>query len=319
MLGNDAAPWALKAEKLHKDYPGVTAVQHLDFTINSGVVHGFLGPNGAGKSTSLRMMCGLLRPTSGRVLVEGFDPVEQPFEVKSRVGLLPENPPLYRDMTVNEYLTFTARLHNVKNIPAALERVLTLTNITHVAHRLIGNLSKGYRQRVGIAQALVHDPSLVVLDEPTAGLDPESVVEVRALIKSLKKEKTVIFSSHLLHEVEEVCDTISIIAHGQLMAHGLLSDVRQQFAGQAHIEVEVAGCSDEQVEKLRKLPFVSSLEVKRVAPQTHLHFLLNTKDEVRGELVRGLVTSGVDVLGLTQKGPELEKIFLEVTRARGEA
>jgi ABC-2 type transport system ATP-binding protein len=315
MLGHDVAPWALKAEKLHKDYPGVTAVQQLDFTIDSGVVHGFLGPNGAGKSTSLRMMCGLLRPTSGRVLVEGFDPVEQPFEVKSRVGLLPENPPLYRDMTVNEYLTFTARLHQVKAIQDAVDRVLTLTNTTHVANRLIGNLSKGYRQRVGIAQALVHDPRLVVLDEPTAGLDPESVVEVRALIKSLKKDKTVIFSSHLLHEVEEVCDTISIIAHGQLMAHGPLSEVRQEFAGQALVQVEVAGCSDEQAAKLRKLPYVASLEVKK----TQLSLLLNTKDDVRAELVRAMVAGELDILGLEQKGPELEKIFLQVTRNRGEA
>lgn len=314
MLGHDAAPWALKAEKLHKDYPGVTAVQSLDFTIASGVVHGFLGPNGAGKSTSLRMMCGLLRPTSGRVLVEGFDPVEEPFEVKSRVGLLPENPPLYRDMTVLEYLTFTARLHQVKNISESVDRVLTLTNTAHVAHRLIGNLSKGYRQRVGIAQALVHDPKLVVLDEPTAGLDPESVVEVRALIKSLKKDKTVIFSSHLLHEVEEVCDTISIIAQGQLMAHGLLSDVRQQFAGQAQVVVEVASSTEEQAKKLRSLPYVASLDVRK----NQLIFLLNTKEEVRAELVRALVAAQVDVLSLEQKGPELEKIFLEVTRSRGD-
>lgn len=321
MLGNDAAPWALKAEKLHKDYPGITAVQQLDFTIPAGVVHGFLGPNGAGKSTSLRMMCGLLRPTSGRVPVEGFDPVEQPFEVKSRVGLLPENPPLYREMTVREFLRFAARLHQVApaQIESSLDRVLELTNTTHVAGRLIGNLSKGFRQRVGIAQALVHNPSVVVLDEPTAGLDPESVVEVRSLIKSLKKDKTVIFSSHLLHEVEEVCDTISIIAHGQLMANGPLSEVRQRFAGQANVEVDVASCSDEQAKQLRALPFVASLDVLSRASHMRLKFMLNTKEEVRGALVRALVSLGIDVLSLEQKGPELEQIFLQVTRARGEA
>ena len=221
MLGHDATPWALKAEKLHKDYPGVTAVQSLDFTINSGVVHGFLGPNGAGKSTSLRMMCGLLRPTSGRVLVEGFDPVEQPFEVKSRVGLLPENPPLYRDMTVHEYLVFSARLHQVKVIKDSVDRVLSLTNTTHVAHRLIGNLSKGYRQRVGIAQALVHDPRLVVLDEPTSALDPEMTAEVLEVIADLKSEgRTFILVTHAMNFARTVADQVAFLADGRIVEQG---------------------------------------------------------------------------------------------------
>ncbi len=319
MLGENTAPWAIKTEKLHKDYPGLTAVRALDLTISSGVVHGFLGPNGAGKSTSLRMICGLMRPTSGRVLIEGFDPVESAQQVKTRVGLLPESPPLYLDMTVREYLQFAARLHAVSpaQCGGAIDKVLTLTNTTQVAHRLIGNLSKGYRQRVGIAQALVHDPRVVVLDEPTAGLDPESVVEIRALIKSLKQEKTVVFSSHLLHEVEEVCDTISIISRGELVAHGRLSEVRKQFAGQNLVLVEVVALSEEARRVCEALPFVADLSVRSVEGRVELRFLLKTEEDSRAQLVRALVGMQLDILALAQKRPELEQIFLAVTKERG--
>lgn len=318
MLGEADASWAIKTEKLHKDYPGLIAVKSLDLTIPSGVVHGFLGPNGAGKSTSLRMMCGLMRPTSGRVLVEGFDPQEEPAKVKTLVGLLPENPPLYRDMTVREYLLFVARLHGVASgaSAGALDKVLTLTNTTHVAHRLIGNLSKGYRQRVGIAQALVHDPRVVVLDEPTAGLDPESVVEVRSLIKSLKQEKTVVFSSHLLHEVEEVCDTISIISQGELVAQGTLADVRRQFAQHNVLCVEVRQASSEQRRAVQALPAVGQAEFRELAEGLELKLALTGQTDERAEIVRSLIGMGLDVVAVSLKRPELEQIFLSVTRSK---
>ncbi|MBY0515792.1 MAG: ABC transporter ATP-binding protein [Bacteriovoracaceae bacterium] len=314
MLGNAQADLAIKAESLHKDYPGLTAVDHLEFSVPKGVVHGFLGPNGAGKSTTIRMMCGLLRPTSGRILVEGFDPVDSPFEVKSKVGLLPENPPLYKDMTVMEYLRYTAQLHKVINLNAALERVITQTNISQVAPRLIGNLSKGFRQRVGIAQALIHDPSLIILDEPTSGLDPESVVEVRALIKDLKKTKTVLFSSHLLHEVEEICDTITIISQGKLVAHGMLSDVRLKFEGLGHIEVEVKSLSKDQKKKISDLPYVAKVESVETPNQTKIQIFLNTKEEMRAEIVREMIKMNLDLLMIDRKGVELEGIFLALTK-----
>jgi ABC-2 type transport system ATP-binding protein len=320
MLNHDAPPWALKAEKLHKEYPGLTAVKGLDFTVPGGVVHGFLGPNGAGKSTTLRMLCGLLRPTTGRALVQGFDPQESPFEVKSRIGLLPENPPLYRDMTVREYLLFVARLHQVPaaKVAASVERVLVETNTTQVADRLIGNLSKGYRQRVGIAQALVHDPAVIVLDEPTAGLDPESVVEVRALIRELKKSKTVIFSSHLLHEVEEICDTISIIAHGELLAHGPLSEVRERFTKQSEVSVMLATCSEKELHQIRQSALVVAAELHGSHPHVLLRVRLKGNEEHRPELVRLLVSMGLDVLGVEKQNVELEQIFLTLTRQGGE-
>lgn len=312
MVGYSQSEWAIEALHLKKDYPGVTAVKDLEFKVSRGVVHGFLGPNGAGKSTTIRMMCGLLRPTSGSVLICGIDPVLDPDAVKMRVGLLPENPPLYRDMTVAEYLRFTARLHRVSAIESALERVYAQTNIADVSNRLIGNLSKGYRQRVGIAQALVHDPELLILDEPTAGLDPESVVEVRALIKGLKGQKTVLFSSHLLHEVEEVCDSISIIAHGELLAHGTLAQVTERFLGKNILSVELAGLDADKAQRLKALSYVAAIEETQLP--NHFKFYLNTPDEVRADLVRRMVELDLDVRGVQLLGSQLEQVFLAVTK-----
>lgn len=312
--------YAIKAEGLRKDYPGLVAVKNLSFTVERGVVHGFLGPNGAGKSTTIRMICGLLRPTSGHVLVEGFDPSVDPHEVKKRVGFLPENPPLYREMTVREYLRFTARLHEVAEakLAQAEARVIESLSLEAVAGRLIGNLSKGYRQRVGIAQALIHEPELVILDEPTAGLDPESVVEVRALIKKLKKDKTILFSSHLLHEVEEVSDTISIISHGELLACGPLSDVRKKFQPHIHVSVEVAALSEETLTRLRGLSYIESLAVERSASSTQLAITLRASPDGRAQLVRDLVAQNIDVLSFQRSGAGLEDIFLSLTRGQGD-
>lgn len=312
--------YAIKAEGLRKDYPGLVAVKNLSFTVERGVVHGFLGPNGAGKSTTIRMICGLLRPTSGHVLVEGFDPSVDPHEVKKRVGFLPENPPLYREMTVREYLRFTARLHEVAEarLAEAEARVIEALSLEAVAGRLIGNLSKGYRQRVGIAQALIHQPELVILDEPTAGLDPESVVEVRSLIKKLKRDKTILFSSHLLHEVEEVSDTISIISHGELLACGPLSEVRKKFQPHTHVSVEVAALSEEALARLRGLSYIESLAAERTASSTQLAITLRASPDGRAQLVRDLVSQNIDVLSFQRSGAGLEDIFLSLTRGQGD-
>jgi len=312
MLGYSNHSWAIEAKSLRKDYPGLVAVKELNFQVPQGVIHGFLGPNGAGKSTTIRMMSGLLRPSSGNVLMCGVDPVLSPNEVKSLVGLLPENPPLYRDMTVKEFLFFTARLHQVKNPEQAFERVVDMVKIQHVAHRLIGNLSKGYRQRVGIAQALIHDPRLVILDEPTAGLDPESVVEIRGLIKSLKASKTVLFSSHLLHEVEEVCDSITIISQGELLAHGTLAEVRERFSGKNILDVNLVSLPSVAADALKNLPYISAIET--TADQHHFRLHLNTQEDVRPELVRAMVKLNLDVRGLQMTGSQLEQVFLAVTK-----
>ncbi len=302
--------WAIKTEKLTKDYPGVVAVKELDFSVQSGVIHGFLGPNGAGKSTTIKMLCGLLRPTSGRVLIEGFDPVADPLQVKRMIGYLPETPPLYKDMTVSEYLIFAAQLHDVEKtkLKSALETAIELTNLNSVSKRLVGNLSKGFKQRVGIAQAIIHDPQLIVMDEPTSGLDPESVVEIRQLIKNLKNKKTVLLSSHLLHEVEEICDTISIIHSGVLLANGPLREVRERYQKFSQIELELKDdCSDE---ILLALDFVQS--VNRLDKKIILQ--LKTKEEKRDSVVKHLVSQGVGVLGISRRESELEDIFLQLVR-----
>ncbi len=303
--------WAIKTEKLTRDYPGVTAVKELDFSVPSGVIHGFLGPNGAGKSTTIKMLCGLLRPTSGRVLIEGFDPVTDPLKVKRMIGYLPENPPLYKEMTVSEYLRFAAQLHDVEksNLDAAVKKAIELTNLNAVAKRLVGNLSKGFKQRVGIAQAIIHDPQVIVLDEPTSGLDPESVVEIRQLIKNLKDKKTVLLSSHLLHEVEEICDTVSIIHSGVLLANGSLQNVRERYRKHSQVELEIKGdCPDS---LLLEMDFVQSIvrEEKKIILQ------LKTKDEKRDAIVKHLVGAGVGVLGISRIESELEDIFLELVKA----
>jgi ABC-2 type transport system ATP-binding protein len=302
--------WAIKTEKLTRDYPGVTAVKELDFSVPSGVIHGFLGPNGAGKSTTIKMLCGLLRPTSGRVLIEGFDPVVDPLKVKRMIGYLPENPPLYKEMTVSEYLRFAALLHDVEpaQLNAALEKAIELTNLSAVSKRLVGNLSKGFKQRVGIAQAIIHDPQLIVLDEPTSGLDPESVVEIRQLIKNLKDKKTVLLSSHLLHEVEEICDTISIIHSGVLLANGSLQTVRERYQKHSQVELELRGVCADSV--LLGMDFVQSIS----RDQNRIILQLKTKEEKRDAIVKYLVGAGVGVLGISRRESELEDIFLQLVK-----
>ncbi len=305
---------AIKTEKLRKDYPGQVAVQDLDLDIPTGVIHGFLGPNGAGKSTTLRMVCGLLRPSGGKVMVEGLDPVADPAGVKRLVGLLPENNPLYREMVVEDFLTFSARLHGVakEHRSRAVSRVTEQVGLGEVRGRLIGNLSKGYRQRVGIAQALVHDPRILILDEPTAGLDPQSVVEVRALIRSLRGEKTVVFSGHILHEVEAVCDTVSIIDRGVLKASGPLDQVLRAFEGRPTLRVEVGAAPD--LHSVRALPYVESVTLEEETGARVLVIQQRGREEVRGELVRALVAMGAEVRGLETRVRSLEDVFIAVTK-----
>lgn len=306
--------WAIKTEKLSKDYPGLQAVIDLDLGVLKGSVHGFLGPNGAGKSTTLRMVCGLLRPSRGRVLVNGIDPVVDPMAVKRQVGLLPESTPLYREMTVTAFLEFVARLHllSPQEINPAIKRVIEQTGLGDVQHRLVGNLSKGYRQRVGIAQALVHDPQVIILDEPTAGLDPQSVVEIRSLIRALKGDKTVVFSSHILTEVEEVCDTISIIDRGVLKASGTLRDIKQAFQGKAQIKL--------QVDRPLSPPQLLALEAwGAVESSADLLWLRPTQTEdVRSQVVRYLTEQGVGVLAVELISPPLEQIFINLTERSGQ-
>ena len=222
----------IQVSGLTKQYGGHTAVDHLSFTMESGQIHGFLGPNGAGKSTTMNMITGCLAPTSGDVWLDGVNVFDEPEKVKGKIGYLPEIPPVYPEMTPREYLQFVAGLKGIsrKQIPAAVEKAMEAIHITSMADRLIGNLSKGYKQRVGISQAILGNPEIVILDEPTVGLDPRQILQIRALIKELGQHHTVILSSHILSEIQAVCDHITIISGGKLIACDQKAALEQQYA-----------------------------------------------------------------------------------------
>ena len=217
----------IEVAKLTKRYGDLAAVDDVSFTAPAGQILGFLGPNGAGKTTTMRIITGFLPATSGTVRVEGFDVFEQSAEVRRRIGYLPETPPLYSEMTVVPYLRFVARLKGMSrgDIPAALDRVLATCGLTTVADRMLGHLSKGFRQRVGLAQALIHDPPVLILDEPTIGLDPRQIIEIRGLIKTLAGKRTVVLSTHILPEVSQVCDKVVIINDGRIVIEDLLTNL----------------------------------------------------------------------------------------------
>lgn len=223
----------VEATDLTRIYGGREAVSHVSFSLKKGEVLGFLGPNGAGKSTTMKMLTGNLAPSTGTVKICGIDMLENPKEAKALIGFLPEQPPLYRELTVNEFLTIAARLHRVSSghIKAAVERAKERCGLTEMGKRLIENLSKGYQQRVGIAQAIIHNPMVVILDEPTVGLDPIQIRDIRALIKELGGEHSVILSTHILPEVEMVCDHVQIIHKGQLVFNGSIDVLKQQRKG----------------------------------------------------------------------------------------
>ena len=220
----------IEVAKLSKRYGDIPAVRDVSFSAAPGQILGFLGPNGAGKTTTMRIITGFMPATSGTVRVEGFDVFEQSTEVRRRIGYLPENPPLYNDMSAETYLRFVARLKGMarSEIAHALERVLETCGLTGVRDRLLGHLSKGYRQRVGLAQALIHDPPVLILDEPTIGLDPRQIIDIRSLIKSLGGKRTVVLSTHILPEVSQVCDKVVIISEGRVVVEDLLANLTRE-------------------------------------------------------------------------------------------
>ena len=224
----------IEVENLTKAYGPVTAVDHVSFTVNKGEILGFLGPNGAGKTTTMRIITGYMPATAGTVLIDGLDIFTESLEARRKIGYLPENPPLYLDMRVEAYLRFVAKLRSVPRakVQSALDHVLQVCGLTDMAHRICGQLSKGYRQRVGLAQALIHDPPVLVLDEPTIGLDPRQIHEIRGLIHELSGNRTVVLSTHILPEVSQICDKVVIIADG----HVVLEEYLKQLPGGTSLE-----------------------------------------------------------------------------------
>ena len=306
----------IEVENLTKRYGPTLAVSDVSFQVQKGEILGFLGPNGAGKTTTMRIITGFLSPTAGRVRVAGIDVAESPIEAKKRLGYLPENPPVYTDMTVNEYLAFVGR---IKGVPRGdlKKRVIDVCEkcaVADVQYRQIGKLSKGYRQRVGLAQALIHNPEVLILDEPTAGLDPKQIIETRELIKGLAGQHTVILSTHILPEVSKTCQRVVVISKGTVVAMGAPEELTARLQGYGSVLVTVEGPARDVTSKLQALPGVNLVEqVESSGTRVTLEVHTEKNQEVRADLARAIVQSGWGLFELKSSGMSLEDIFLKLT------
>lgn len=307
----------IEVRNLVKKYGDQTAVDNLNFTIEKGKIYGFLGPNGAGKSTTMNMMTGYIASTSGDILINGKNILDDADEAKKYIGYLPEMPPLYFDMTVLEYLSFVAELKKVpkKDRESMLDEVMDLVKITDVSHRLIKNLSKGYRQRVGLAQAIMGYPEIIILDEPTVGLDPKQIIEIRELIKKLGEKHTVILSSHILSEVSAVCDYVMIISHGRLVASDTPENLRKLSLEKSQLELTVKGTPDEMNSALAILENVENVDIRESKENGCVDISLNSKDkaDIREELFYHMAKLQHPILRMQMNTVTLEDIFLELT------
>ena len=306
----------IEVSHLTKRYGGHTAVSNLSFTIEKGQIYGFLGPNGAGKSTTMNIMTGCLAASEGEVRIDGHDIFEEPQQAKCLIGYLPEQPPLYLDRTPREYLTFVGRAKGIKDkaLPEQIGRVMEVTQITDVADRLIKHLSKGYRQRVGIAQALLGDPEVVILDEPTVGLDPKQIIEIRSLIQSLGQKHTVILSSHILSEVQAVCQTILIISKGHLVACDTPENLERLFSGSAAVDLTVEAGEAQTREILAPLDHIRSVDVRPEGADRCQVTLETDGDEgVCWAVFFAFSRAGRAILRMTDAKASLEDIFIELT------
>src|SRR5579862_764539 len=312
----------IKVEGLTKRYARNVAVDHISFEVEKGQIVGFLGPNGAGKTTTMRMLTCFMPPTEGSATVAGFDVRENPMEVKRRIGYLPESPPVYPEMEVIEYLEFVGRIKGVPkaNLHSRIDEVMQKTAITDVRNREIGKLSKGYRQRVGLAQAIVHNPDVLILDEPTSGLDPHQIIETRDLIKGLAGDHTIILSTHILPEVEQLCERVIIIAKGKLVATDTVHNLTSRLRGAETVAVEIAArngaalSAPEIQQRLERVEGVSRV-LARDSRDGNLAFTVESHEgqHVRPELARAVIEAGWNLNELHAVGLSLEEIFLELT------
>lgn len=304
----------IEVKDLTKRYGEVTAVKGVSFEAAPSQVTGFLGPNGAGKTTTLRMLTGYMPPTSGSATVAGYDVFENSMEVRKRVGYLPESVPLYRDMTALGYLAYIAEIRGVKNRRAKAREVLERVGLAHRANSQIRALSKGMRQRVGLAQALIHDPEVLILDEPTIGLDPLQVLELRELITELRANHTVLFSTHILSEAEQVCDKVVIIQQGQILAQGAPAELRAALerGGRVLLRVEA-----DVMEVARALQGLSVVEYAQPVAEGVVIAPSDDSIDPRPEIARTVVNNGWNLIELRPLAVNLEEIFIELTRAAG--
>lgn len=304
----------LVVDGVTKEYPGRVAVSKLSFEVKKGSIHGFLGPNGAGKSTTMKMIAGLLPVTSGNINLFGETVRPENLALKNKIGLLPENAPVYLDQSVDQYLKLVCKLHGVKHVKDQVEKVMTDLSLLDVRKRLIGNLSKGYKQRVGLAQAIVYDAPFLILDEPTNGLDPQTVVELREFIKNLAKEKTILFSSHVLPEVEQLCDQITIIHQGKIRATGDLHEIHQKFRQGLVMRIGIG-----EKETLPDLSTFGKYDITHeniIGKERQYHLSFQDDRDARAEISKYLMSKGISLYTLQVESPELEDIFLHVTELK---
>lgn len=307
----------IEVTNLYKRYGQIEALKSVSFSIQKGEIVGFLGPNGAGKTTTMNILTGYLSYNSGHVKITGQDIIEHPVEFKKNIGYLPEDPPLYTDMTVTEYLGF---VHELKKLPAEnkkkeIDRVLQVTQTTDVCHRRTGNLSRGYRQRVGLAQALLGDPQVLIFDEPTSGLDPAQIIEIRALLRELGKEHTVILSSHILPEIRSVCERLIIITEGTIVADGSVDQIRQDSEKTTNLLLVTERHEDALMSLLHDIEGVTEclLDAPLTDNEVRIIIKVNKGSDVRKAVFNAMVENSYPILELATHQPSLEEMFVRVT------
>ncbi len=301
----------IQVSGLIKDYGARRALNNISFDANQGEVVGFLGPNGAGKTTTMRILTGYMPPTDGTVTVAGYDVVEESLEVRKRVGYLPETVPLYNEMTAFEYLKFMGELRHIPNTEERALETLESVNLEARANSFIGTFSKGMRQRMGLAQALLHRPEVLILDEPTIGLDPSQVVEIREVIREIGKDRTVLFSTHILSEAQQICDRVLIINKGKIVAEDTPENLQSRLVGAQRVILRVRGESDDLGAKLKKIKGVKDVESKE---DGSFEFEFSAGQDVRPQVAKTVVQGGYELLEMHSVGMSLEEIFLELTR-----
>ena len=307
----------IEVKNLTKIYGDHTAVDNLSFKIYNGKIYGLLGPNGAGKSTTMNMMTGCLSPTSGSVRINGFDVVKEPVKAKKCIGYLPEIPPVYGELTPYEYLLFVAEAKGVSYERAVrqVQEVMEMTDIMDMRERLIKNLSKGYRQRVGIAQTILGDPDIIILDEPTVGLDPKQIIEIRSLIRALGQTKTVIISSHILAEIKEMCDHVLIISGGKLIANSPIEELQDSVSAGMKIRLSVRGDADGIIAALNEIEEIDSCTLEASHEEGVVALTLKTKSEtdLRDRIFFAMADRRYAVISMEREEESLESVFLRLT------
>ena len=309
----------IRLQNLTKDYGSVCAVDHVNFEINEGEILGFLGPNGAGKTTTLRMITCFLSPTSGNIEVENMNIKDKQIEIKKLIGYLPEHNPLYIDMTVYDYLKFIADIREISNFSSRIKEVIKQCGLNGVVHKPINTLSKGYKQRVGFAQAIIHDPKILILDEPTSGLDPNQIVEIRELIKELGKEKTLIISSHILQEVQAVCDRIVIINEGKIVADGSTAELQSAFQNKTKLILELVAPENEILEISQNVNETSILSISSLDEITFsVEIEFDSAKDKRAEIYNFIKSKKWTLLEMHRRSISLEAVFRNLTIEGGE-